>query len=465
MNGATRREHDSLGEVEVPADALYGAQTARAVEAFQISGWTAPQPLIRSYLLIKKAAAAANADLGQIDPEVAGAIAKAADEALAGKWRDQFPVDVFQMGAGTSFHMNINEVLANRANEILGGERGKYDRVHPNDHVNRGQSTNDTYPTAMRMAGRFAMGDLLEVLTDLENAFQDRAAAFDSILKSGRTHLQDAVPIRLGQEFAAYAAAIERARGEVAAAAGGLEELGIGGSAAGTGLNTAAGYRSKVINHLSLWTGIAWRLAPDLREAMQSQYPVARASGSLRLLSNELIRIANDLRLLSSGPMTGLAEITLPAISPGSSIMPGKINPSLAEMLNMVCFQVIGNDTAIGLAVQAGQLELNVMMPVMAFNLVRSSELLTNACRVFTDRCVRGITANEERCRRYAESSPAIATALTPQIGYEEAAKLVQRALVEGRTVTEVAREEGALSEDEIARLLDPRAMTEPPAE
>jgi aspartate ammonia-lyase len=452
-----------MGAVAVPDDALYGAQTARAIDAFAISGIRAHPQFIHSYMWLKKAAAMANAELRQIPTVMAEAICQAADEVLAGQWADQFPVDVFQMGAGTSFHMNVNEVLANRANEILGCARGTYSRTHPNDHVNRGQSTNDTYPTATRVAARVLMTALLRELEDLSYSLKERGIAFDGILKAGRTHLQDAVPIRLGQEFTAYGAAVERAGLGIQTAAYEIQELGIGGTATGTGLNTVPGYRSRVLSCLRTWTGIEWREAMDLRESMQSQYPIARASGSLRLLSLELIRIANDLRLLSSGPTSGLAEIDLPPISPGSSIMPGKVNPSMAEMLNMVCFQVIGNDMAISMAVQAGQLELNVMMPVMAYNILGSIEILTNACHAFTTRCVQGIQANAERCLRYAESSPAIATALTPQIGYEGATRLVERAASEGRSVIELVRETAALDDREIDRLMDARAMTEPP--
>jgi aspartate ammonia-lyase len=459
---ATRIEKDSLGQKEVPADAYYGLQSVRAMENFPISGLRMHPRMVEAIVLVKKAAAFANAELGLLKPEVSKAIGAAADEVLAGKLRDHFVVDVYQMGAGTAFHMNVNEVLANRAIELLGGKKGDHAVVHPNDHVNMAQSTNDVIPTAMRIAARLLLQELLPVLSDLETALVVKAKEFDGILKSARTHLQDAVPIRLGQEFAAYAVTIGKCRELIAAAARSLEELGIGGSAAGTGLNTHPQYRFKLVEHLRAWTKIDWRTAPDMREAMQSNLPIAEASSALRLLALELIRICNDLRLLASGPTTGFAEIVLPAVQPGSSIMPGKVNPSMAEMLNMVCFQVIGNDLTVSMAVQAGQLELNVMMPVMAYNLHHSMEILKNALRVFIDRCVVGIVADADRCRRYAESSMALATALNTHIGYARAAEVVKRALREQKTIIDVVREEKLLTEAQIAQILDPIKLTEP---
>jgi len=459
---AARIEKDSLGRKEVPAEAYYGLQSVRAMENFPISGLRMHPRMVEAIVLVKKAAAFANAELGLLKPEVSKAIGAAADEVLAGKLRDHFVVDVYQMGAGTAFHMNVNEVLANRAIELLGGKKGDHTVVHPNDHVNMAQSTNDVIPTAMRIAARLLLQELLPVLSDLETALNVKAKEFDGILKSARTHLQDAVPIRLGQEFAAYAVTIGKCRELIAAAARSLEELGIGGSAAGTGLNTHPQYRFKLVEHLRAWTKIDWRTAPDMREAMQSNLPIAEASSALRLLALELIRICNDLRLLASGPTTGFAEIVLPAVQPGSSIMPGKVNPSMAEMLNMVCFQVIGNDLTVSMAVQAGQLELNVMMPVMAYNLHHSMEILKNALRVFIDRCVVGIVADADRCRRYAESSMALATALNTYVGYARAAEVVKRALREQKTIIDVVRDEKLLTEDQIAQILDPIKLTEP---
>ena len=458
----TRMEKDSLGEKPVPAEAYYGLQTVRAQENFPISGLRAHPRFIEAYALVKKAAARVHGELGLIPPEIADAIVRAAEEVRAGHLREQFVVDVFQMGAGTSFHMNVNEVLANRAIELLGGTKGDYHRVDPHDHVNFGQSTNDTFPTAMRIATRLLLDDLLPVLDDLETALARKAQAFDGILKAARTHLQDAVPLRLGQEFAAYAATVAKTRQRLDESAVSLEELGLGGSAAGTGLNTHPEFRFRAVARLQEWTGIPWRPAPDLREAMQSHLPVAHVAAALRLLALELTRIANDLRLLSSGPLTGFAEIILPAMQPGSSIMPGKVNPTLAEMLNMVCYQVIGHDLAVALAVQAGQLELNVMMPGMIFNLLFSLEILKNALRVFIDRGVVGITADAEICRLYAERSPALATALNPRLGYAAAAEVVQQAFAEKRRIREVVLEKGLLSENELDRLLDPFKMTEP---
>ncbi len=459
---AGRIEKDSLGEKEVPLEAYYGIQTARAVENYPISGWRAHPRLIEAYMHQKKASAIANRDAGVIDREVAGAIAQACDEVLAGRLRDQFVVDVFQAGAGVSQHMNTNEVLANRASEILGGKRGDYTRVHPNDHVNFGQSTNDTYPTAMRVSALLAERDLTAALLSLEKALDAKAKEFDHILKSGRTHLQDAVPVRLGQEFAAYARAIERARNALREACRHAEELGIGGTAAGTGLNTAPGYREKTIALMKESTRLDLRPSPDMREAMQSNLPMAAIAAALKNLALEVIRISNDLRLLASGPITGLAEILLPAVQPGSSIMPGKVNPAILEMTAMVGFQAAGNALAVDYAVQAGQLELNVMMPAMAFNILMSFEILKNALNVLRSRCIEGLKADEARCRRYAELSPSIATALNPYIGYAKGAEVVKEALKTGRTIPEVVKEKRLMSDEELARVLDPVGMTEP---
>jgi aspartate ammonia-lyase len=458
----SRVERDALGEMPVPADAYWGIATARALENYPISGLMHHPTFIDAFIMVKSAAALANRELGLLEERIANAIVQAGAEILRGALRDQFVVDVYQMGAGTSIHMNVNEVLANRAIEILGGQRGDYALVNPNDHVNMGQSTNDAFPTAMRLAARMLLSGLWVAVGDLADAFAAKGEEFDGIVKSARTHLQDAVPIRLGQEFAAYAEAMRKCRLRLDEAALSLEELGIGGSAAGTGLNTHPEYRERVIAYLREWTDLDLRPAADLREAMQSNQPIAHASSALKLLALELIRIANDLRLLASGPMTGLAEITLPAVQPGSSIMPGKVNPSMAEMLNMVCFQVVGNDLAISMAVQAGQLELNVMMPLMNHNLLQSIEILTNAIAAFTERCVSGIVADEERCRYYVERTMGLATALNTYIGYANAAAVAKEALQTGRSIVDLVREKGLLPEDQIAAILDPRKMTEP---
>ena len=457
-----RIEKDSLGEVRVPAEAYWGSQAERSRQLFQISGLTEHPRMIDAYVLLKKACAQANKELGLLDDDKADAIVKAADEILGGAMRDQFPVDVFHMGAGTSFNMNVNEVLANRAEEILGGKKGEYHRVNPNDHVNYGQSTNDTFPTAMRMMARTMLADLLREVDALEKAFADKGREFDLILKSGRTHLQDAVPIRLGQEFAAYSVAIRRSKGWLGGAASELEELGIGGTAVGTGLNTDKNYRFRVVELLKQYTEVPYRPSEDMREAMQSQFPMSALAAAVRLFCLELTRITNDLRLLCSGPLTGLAEITLPAVQPGSSIMPGKVNPSMAENMNLVLFQVLGQCHAMDLCVQAGQLELNVMMPSMAFSAQFMLQILTNTLATYRENCIVGITANEQMCRHYAEISPSLATALNAYVGYEKASEVVKTALRDGKTIPAVVREMGLLDEETLQKALDPSKLTEP---
>jgi aspartate ammonia-lyase len=456
-----RKEKDSLGFVEVPANAYYGAQTARAVENYPISGMRAHPLLIRAIGMVKRAAAEANRELGTVNDRRADAIIQAAQEVIDGKWNAEFVVDVFQAGAGVSFHMNANEVIANRANEILGGKLGEYAEVHPNDHVNYGQSTNDVFPTAMRVAALLALETLYPELDALAAAFAQKGTEFDGVMKAGRTHMQDAVPIRLGQEFAAYGVAIRKAGETLRQAADGLRELGLGGSAVGTGLNTHPEYRVKAVANLARIAEQPLFPAEDLRWAMQSNACMAQVSGALRGLALELIRISNDLRLLSSGPNTGFNEIHLPSLQPGSSIMPGKINPVMAELAAMVSFQVVGNDMAVALAVQAGQLELNVMMPAMAYNVLQSITILANMLRVFTERCVAGITANEAKCRQYAERTIALATALNPLIGYAKAAELVKESVASGISIVELVRKKGLLTEEQIRERLDVRKMTE----
>lgn len=457
-----RIETDSLGQVQVPEDALWGAQTQRAIDNFPISGLRQSEPYLWATGLVKRAAAEVNMSLGLLDAPRAGAIAAAASEIMAGRYRDQFLVDPFQAGAGTSHNMNANEVLANLANEALGGRRGEYRPVHPNDHVNMGQSTNDVIPTVIRVAADAQTARLLAVVDDLVRALQDKAQEFDGVLKSARTHLQDAVPIRLGQEFGGYAAAVRLDRDRIARSADQIRRLGIGGTAAGTGLNCHPRYHEAMVSRIAELTGSPFRSSGNMFESMQSTADFLDLSAALRTLAVTLTRIANDLRLLSSGPTTGLAEISLPAVQPGSSIMPGKVNPAMPEMLNMVCFHVIGNDTTLMLSAQAGQLELNVMMPIMAFNLLQSLEVLANGVRVFTERCVRGITANAERCRAYVEHSMGLATALNAYIGYAAAAKVAQEALARGVSLGQVALEKGYLSAGQLAEVLDPVAMTEP---
>jgi aspartate ammonia-lyase len=458
----TRIEHDPLGPVEVPADAYYGAQTARALANFPISGLTAPDRFIHATVQVKKAAAEANRATGRLPPRIADAIVQAADEVLAGRFDDQFVVDVFQAGAGTSHNMNANEVLANRAIELLGGTRGDYRLVHPNDHVNMAQSTNDVFPTAMRVAALGLERGLVTAIQRLAEALEAQGQAFDGVLKSGRTHLQDAVPIRLGQEFAAWGLAVRRAADRIGRDFRAMEEVNLGATAVGTGLNAEPAYIRLAVERLALNTGLALRRAESLVAATQFLSPFVEASGALRTYAVDLGKIASDLRLMSSGPRTGLGEIRLPAVQPGSSIMPGKVNPVMAEATNMVCYQVIGNDVTIAMAAEAGQLELNVMMPVVAFNLLQSITILTSASRLLADRCVAGIEADEARCRELAERSPGLATALSPYIGYEAAAAIAKEAAESGRTVREVARARRVLPDDQLEAILAPYAMTEP---
>jgi len=418
--------------------------------------------MVKATVLVKRAAAETNRDLGVLDAERADAIIAAADRVLAGEYLDQWQVDPIQAGAGTSHNMNTNEALANIANEALGGKRGEYRPINPNDHVNMAQSTNDVFPTAMRVAALLQLRELYPELERLQKAFADKGREFDRIIKSGRTHMQDAVPIRLGQEFAAYSITLGKMRRKIEHAAEAMLELNIGATAAGTGLNSDPRYQEAVVKKLSELTGLPLQPAGHLVEMTQTQYAMAEAHGALKLLALELTRIANDLRLMSSGPQTGLAEIVLPPVQPGSSIMPGKVNPVMAEMLNMACFQVIGNDTTITMAVQAGQLELNVMMPVMAFDMLMSIDILKNSMRVFAEFCVEGITANEERCRQYVENSMGLVTALNPHIGYSAAARVAQENYRTGRPIRDIVRDMGVLSDEQLEEILDPVAMTEP---
>jgi fumarate hydratase, class II len=440
MQTNLRTERDSLGEVTVPAGALYGAQTQRAVQNFPISGLLPWRAFIWSMATIKRAAAEVNRDLGLLDEERANAIVQAAQEVIEGHWDEQFVVDPFQAGAGTSHNMNTNEVIANRATQILGGELGEY-RVHPNDHVNMAQSTNDTIPTAIRLGVLWRLDELLESVHSLAAALREKAVEFDDVVKSGRTHLQDAVPVRLGQEFGAYAAAVERDGERIRRAAEGLRRLGIGGTATGTGLNAHPEYHARMVRKLSELTGLELYTSDNLFESMQSMADAADFSASLRTLAISLTRIANDFRLLASGPSTGLDEIRLPAVQPGSSIMPGKVNPVLAEMLNMAMFHVQGCDHTVALAAQAGQLELNVMMPVIAHNLFEMMQVTIGAVQAFTQNCVRGLTANREKAQGWLAKNAIVVTALNPLIGYAAGATLVKEALARNTTIREVALE------------------------
>jgi aspartate ammonia-lyase len=459
-----RVERDSLGECEVPFRAYYGIQTQRALQNYAISGYRAHPLLIRAMGMIKQAAASANNRLKLIDEKRAKAIARASQEVIAGKWNDEFVVDVYQAGAGVSFHMNANEVIANRAIEFLGGRRGDYHLCHPNDHVNCSQSTNDVFPTAMRLASVFLIDDVRRAVLELAKSFSRKAGEFDRVLKSGRTHLMDAVPIRLGQEFAAYATSMRRCEGVLEYALGLLKEVGLGGSAVGTGVNTHPRFQTLVVKQLSKVSGLELRPSDDLRYAMQSNLAMSVASAALRTLALELIRISNDLRLLSSGPNTGLTEIELPALQPGSSIMPGKVNPVMAELTAMVGFQTMGADLVTAMAVQAGQLELNVMMPAMAWNILHSAEILKNTIRALTTKCIDGISAKEDRCRYYANVTIALAAALNPYIGYANAAEIAKESVRTKRPVPEVALEKNLLDEKALREILDPMRMTTPSA-
>ena len=457
-----RVERDPLGEVRVPASAYYGVQTERAVENFPISGLTAHPELVTATVLIKKAAAEANRALGRLAPEIADAIVQAADDVLEGGLRDQFVVDVYQAGAGTSHNMNANEVLANRAAEILGVPRGEYDRVHPNDHVNMGQSTNDVFPTATRLALLFVLRDLMTAARELAKGLEDKSREFADIVKTGRTHLQDAVPITFGQEFGGYAANVGHAARELERTADQLHELNLGATAVGTGLNAGDDYAREAIARLARYTGLPLRPAANRFRVTQSMGDVLACSGALRRLAVEVGKIASDLRLLSMGPRAGIAEIQLPAVQPGSSIMPGKVNPSVPEMVNQVCYQVIGCDATILAAADAGQLELNVMMPVIAWNGLHAMRILAQAMHVLQDRCVSGIKVDVERARELLDRSTAVATALSPYIGYEATADIAKTSIKTGRPIRELVRERGLLPDDALDAILSADAMTSP---
>jgi aspartate ammonia-lyase len=461
MATATRTEKDPLGTLEVPADALYGVQTLRARMNFPISGLRPLWPFVQSQVWLKKAAALAHRETGRLDAKMADAIVAAADEVLARKHDEHFVVDPYQAGAGTSHNMNVNEVLANRANELLGGKRGEYKPVHPNDHVNMAQSTNDTIPTNIRLSALSQLPALEQAFGGLRDALAEKGREFDDVVKAGRTHLQDAMPIRLGQEFTAYAGSIDRALRRTREAADYLRDLGIGGSAVGTGVTVEKEYPALMNKHLQAITGLELRVGQDRIQLMQSMGDAAAFSASLRGLAIDLSKIVSDLRLMVMGPRTGIDEIKLPAVQPGSSIMPGKINPSIPEMVNQVCFQVMGCDTTVAIASEHGQLELNVMMPVIAHNILLSMQILTSAATVLTERTVKGIEANREMCSYWVERSAALATALMPHIGYARAAELSKQSVKEGILIREMVKRDGLLPDAEADEVLDLRKMTE----
>jgi fumarate hydratase class II len=459
--GDHRKEHDSLGEVQIPLNAYYGAQTQRARENFPVSGLAPWRAFIWSMATIKYAAAQVHQDLSLLDSKLANVIMQAAQEVIDGVWDGEFVVDPFQAGAGTSHNMNTNEVIANRATEIMGGALGTY-QVHPIDHVNMAQSTNDTIPTAIRLGCLWRLDELIGVINRLAQVLRSKAQEFDDVLKSGRTHLQDAVPIRLGQEFKGYARAVERDAERIHRAAQGLKRLGIGGTAAGTGLNAHPEYSPRMVATLRDLTGLELEVSDDLIESMQSMADMADFSGAMRTLAITLTRIANDFRLLASGPSTGLNELQLPPVQPGSSIMPGKVNPVLAEMLNMAMYHVQGCDMTVNLAAQAGQLELNVMMPIIAHNLFEMMQVMIGAMQAFTERCVLGLEANREQAQLWLERNAIIVTALNPLIGYERGAELVKEAAASGETLREVAvrqAKDGELVHRETGEPLTPEVI------
>jgi fumarate hydratase class II len=459
--GATRKETDSLGEVQVPAEALWGAQTQRAVGNFPVSGLRLPRRLIRALALIKRAAAQVNRESGALEPRLADAIIQAAHEVATGQHDAQFPVDVFQTGSGTSSNMNANEVIANRAIQLLGGRPGTKTPVHPNDHVNKGQSSNDVFPAAVHVAASEAVErDLLPALRTLERALHDKAQAFDPVVKLGRTHLMDAVPVRLGQEFSGYAQQVTNAIRRVSHARPALDELPLGGTAVGTGLGAEPTFAPRVIALLARESGLPFVQAPNLFEALAARDGLVEASGALRVAAVSLTKIANDVRWLGSGPRGAIGEVHIPDLQPGSSIMPGKVNPVMSEMLLMVCAQVIGHDATIAWGGAAGTFELNVMIPVMAYNFLSAVAVLAHAVALFASRCIEGLQANEARATSFVEQSLAMATALNPRIGYDAAAAIAREAAASGKTVRDICLEKNILPVDELDRLLDPRRMT-----
>ena len=463
MAGETRIEKDSMGEMTVPATAYWGAQTQRAFENFPISGYRFSRRFIRAIGLVKQSAAKVNRALDKLDPERTDLIVKAAQEVIDGKLDDQFVLDIFQTGSGTSSNMNANEVISNRAIELSGGQIGSREPIHPNDHVNMGQSSNDVIPTAIHVSAAEALkNDLAPALTHLENALRTKAEAFDKIVKIGRTHLQDATPVRLGQEFSGYARQAELASMRAFKAVKALRELPIGGTAVGTGINTHPEFGARMAKVLSEATGIEFVEAEDHFEAQSAKDAVCEASGLLKTIAISLTKVANDIRLLGSGPRCGIGELTIAPTQPGSSIMPGKVNPVMSEMMVQVCGQVIGNDAAVTAGCRESYFELNVGMPLIAHNLLESIRLLSNAARVFADRCVTGIEANTERCAELIEGSLAMCTSLAPLIGYDKAAAIAKTAFATGKTVRQVAMEQNALSSAELDAALNPMSMTEP---
>nr|WEZ46154.1 aspartate ammonia-lyase [Bacillus subtilis]WEZ49161.1 aspartate ammonia-lyase [Bacillus subtilis] len=457
-----RVEKDFLGEKQIEADVYYGIQTLRASENFPITGYKIHEEMINALAIVKKAAALANMDVKRLYEGIGQAIVQAADEILEGKWHDQFIVDPIQGGAGTSMNMNANEVIGNRALEIMGHKKGDYIHLSPNTHVNMSQSTNDVFPTAIHISTLKLLEKLLKTMEDMHSVFKQKAQEFDSVIKMGRTHLQDAVPIRLGQEFEAYSRVLERDIKRIKQSRQHLYEVNMGATAVGTGLNADPEYIKQVVKHLADISGLPLVGADHLVDATQNTDAYTEVSASLKVCMMNMSKIANDLRLMASGPRAGLAEISLPARQPGSSIMPGKVNPVMAELINQIAFQVIGNDNTICLASEAGQLELNVMVPVLVFNLLQSISIMNNGFRSFTDNCLKGIEANEKRLKQYVEKSAGVITAVNPHLGYEAAARIAREAIMTGQSVRDLCLQHDVLTEEELDIILNPYEMTKP---
>lgn len=449
-----RTDKDSLGEVKIPADAYYGAFTARAIKQYHVTGQRAHLYLIMAFVMIKRSAAVTNIKTTALDKKRGNAIVKACDEILSGKFLDQFVVEAINSGAGTAFNMNVNEVITNVALEILGQKKGKYDLIHPNDHVNMSQSSNDTFPTAMHVSILFNLKQVIPALDDLIKSLSKKAREFASFKKIGRTHLMDALPVSLGDEFAAYATSVAKARDSIVTAKKELEFIALGGTAVGTGVNTPKGYRNIVIKELARISKLPLKPQYDMQYSLQSRFAVANLSSTLRNLAVELGRIANDIRLMASGPMAGLSELGIPAVHAGSSIMPGKVNPSLAECMNMVCFNIIGNDATVALAAQAGQFELNVMLPVMLKCVLESTDMLRNFVPIFSRNLIGGVSANKQKLRQYIENSPVIVTLLSPKLGYQTSAELYKESLKTGKTIRQLVISKGLMSEKQVKALL-----------
>jgi len=449
-----RIDSDSLGEVKIPEDAYYGAFTARAIQQYHVTGKRSHLYLIMAFVMIKRSAAIANMRTGSIDKKCGNAIIKACDDVISGKYLDQFVIEEINSGAGTAFNMNVNEVIANVALEILGQKKGKYDIIHPNDHVNMSQSSNDTFPTAMHVSILFNLKQVIPILDDLIKSLNKKAREFSGFQKIGRTHLMDALPVSLGKEFAAYSTSVAKARDAIVIAKKELEYVALGGTAVGTGANTPKGYRKIAISELGIISKLSLKPQQDMQYSLQSKFAVVNLSSTLRNLAVEIGKISNDIRLMASGPVAGLSEIGIPAVHAGSSIMPGKVNPSLAECMNMICFNIIGNDTVVALAAQAGQFELNVMLPVMLKSVLESTDMLRNFVPIFSHNLIDGLSANKQKLLQNIENSPVIVTLLSPKIGYQKSAEIYKESLKTGKTIRQLVISKGLMNEKEVNLLL-----------